>query len=155
MPRDWGFEIADETPALLGLNPSKLASALGSNIGRAMLRITVVAILVIPFVLLLVLGSMMDMAPLIVIATPILLPVVTGLGMDPVHFGVVMVCCCVIGFQTPPLGENIFIASGVSNASVEQISLQALPFAGVATIAVFIIAYVPEISLWLPRVLGY
>ena len=89
------------------------------------------------------------------ILVPVLLPIAYSVGIDPVHFGVVMVCCCVIGFQTPPLGENIFIASGVSGSSVEAISVKTLPFVGVAIIAVFIIAFVPQISLFLPSLMGY
>jgi C4-dicarboxylate transporter DctM subunit len=105
--------------------------------------------------LLVFVGMFMETLALIMILVPVLLPIAYSVGVDPIHFGVVMVCCCVIGFQTPPLGENIFIASGVSNASVEEISLGTLPFAGVAVIAVFVIAYVPQLSLWLPRLMGY
>ena len=77
------------------------------------------------------------------------------MGIDPIHFGVVMVCCLGIGFQTPPLGENLFIASGISKISIEEISLKALPFAFINTIAIFVIAFFPELSLWLPRLFGY
>ncbi len=70
-------------------------------------------------------------------------------------FGIVMVCCLAIGFQTPPLGENLFVASGISNITIEEISLRALPFAFTSIIAVFIIAFFPDLTLWLPRVLGY
>lgn len=66
-----------------------------------------------------------------------------------------MVCTLGIGFQTPPLGENLFIASGISNITIEEISVRALPFAAVNTIAIFVIAFFPELSLWLPRVFGY
>ncbi len=104
---------------------------------------------------LLFVGMFMETLATILILTPVLLPIAYNLGIDPLHFGIVMVCCCEIGFQTPPLGENLFIASGISNSSIEEISLKALPFAFVAVIAVFIIAYVPEISLFLPRLLGY
>lgn len=105
--------------------------------------------------LLVFVGMFMETLALIMILVPVLLPIAYSVGIDPVHFGVVMVCCCVIGFQTPPLGENIFIASGVSGASVEEISVKTLPFVGVAIVAVFIIAFIPEISLFLPRLMGY
>ncbi len=59
------------------------------------------------------------------------------------------------GINTPPLGENLFIASGIANVSIEEISLKAIPFSIVAVIAVFIIAFIPEITLWLPRMMGY
>ncbi|MBT3306570.1 MAG: TRAP transporter large permease [Alphaproteobacteria bacterium] len=104
---------------------------------------------------LLFVGMFMETLATILILTPVLLPIAYNLGIDPLHFGIVMVCCCEIGFQTPPLGENLFIASGISNSSIEEISLRAVPFAICSTIAVFLIAYVPEISLWLPRLLGY
>jgi C4-dicarboxylate transporter DctM subunit len=106
-------------------------------------------------VLLVFVGMFMETLAMIMILVPVLLPIAYSVGIDPVHFGVVMVCCCVIGFMTPPLGENIFIASGVSGASVEEISVKALPFVLVAIIAVFTIAFVPEISLFLPRIMGY
>ncbi|AEI92808.1 TRAP transporter large permease [Roseobacter litoralis] len=104
---------------------------------------------------LLFVGMFMETLATILILVPVMLPVAYSVGIDPIHFGVVMVCCLGIGFQTPPLGENLFIASGISNISIEKISVAALPFAFINTIAIFIIAYVPEITLWLPRVLGY
>jgi len=104
---------------------------------------------------LLFVGMFMETLATILILTPVLLPIAYSLGIDPVHFGVVMVCALGIGFQTPPLGENLFIASGISNISIEEISIKALPFAAVNVIAVFIIAFFPEIVLWLPRLFGY
>ncbi|MCL3881485.1 TRAP transporter large permease [Marivita sp. GX14005] len=104
---------------------------------------------------LLFVGMFMETLATILILVPVMLPVAYSVGIDPIHFGVVMVCALGIGFQTPPLGENLFIASGISNITIEEISLRALPFALVNTIAIFIIAYVPELSLWLPRLLGY
>ena len=104
---------------------------------------------------LLFVGMFMETLATILILTPVLLPIAYNLGIDPLHFGIVMVCCCEIGFQTPPLGENLFIASGISKSSIEEISLKAVPFALISTIAVFIIAYVPQLSLWLPKAFGY
>ena len=104
---------------------------------------------------LLFVGMFMETLATILILTPVLLPIAYSLGIDPVHFGIVVVCALGIGFQTPPLGENLFIASGISNISIEEISLRALPFAAINTVAIFVIAYFPEIALWLPRVFGY
>ena len=104
---------------------------------------------------LLFVGMFMETLATILILVPVMLPVAYSVGIDPIHFGVVMVCCLGIGFQTPPLGENLFIASGISNISIERISVAALPFAAINTLAIFIIAFVPEISLWLPRFFGY
>jgi len=126
-------------------------------IADGMLSITdniyVIWTLVILF--LLFVGMVMETLATILILVPVMLPVAYSMGIDPIHFGVVMVCTLGIGFQTPPLGENLFIASGISNISIESISLAALPFAFVNTIAIFIIAFFPQISLWLPRALGY
>jgi C4-dicarboxylate transporter DctM subunit len=104
---------------------------------------------------LLFIGMFMETLAAILILTPVLLPIAYSMGIDPLHFGIVVVCCLAIGFQTPPLGENLFIASGISNSTIEEISVKALPFALVNTIGVFIVAFFPEISLWLPRFFGY
>ncbi len=104
---------------------------------------------------LLFVGMFMETLAAILILVPVMLPVAYNMGIDPIHFGVVMVCTLGVGFQTPPLGENLFIASGISNISIEQISISALPFALVNTIAIFVIAFFPEIALFLPRLLGY
>ena len=90
-----------------------------------------------------------------IIGMPVMLPVAYMVGIDPVHFGIVMICCLSVGFQTPPLGENLFIASGISGETIERISVVALPFAVTSTIAIAVIAAFPQISLWLPRMLGY
>jgi C4-dicarboxylate transporter DctM subunit len=100
-------------------------------------------------------GMYMETLATIMILTPVLLPVMTHLGVDPIHFGIVLVCCCEIGFETPPLGENLFIASGIADTTLEDISLKAIPFAIVEIGAVFLIAFIPPISLWLPSLLGY
>ena len=104
---------------------------------------------------LLFVGMFMETLAAIMILTPVLLPVTYSLGIDPIHFGIVMICTLSIGFATPPLGENLFVASGISNISLERVTSQALPFAFISTIAVFIIAYVPEITLFLPKFFGY
>ncbi len=104
---------------------------------------------------LLFVGMFMETLATIMILTPVLLPIMYNLGVDPVHFGVVMVATLAIGFQTPPLGENLFVASGIGGASIEDISVKAIPFALMSVVAIFIIAYVPDISLFLPRLLGY
>ena len=104
---------------------------------------------------LLFVGMFMETLAAILILVPVMLPVAYSMGIDPVHFGVVLVATLGIGFQTPPLGENLFIASGISNISIENISIRALPFAAINTIAIFVIAFFPQLSLWLPDLLGY
>ncbi len=100
-------------------------------------------------------GMFMETLATIMILTPVLLPIMVKLGVDPIHFGIVFVCCCEIGFETPPLGENLFIASGIADVSIEEISLKAIPFSMVEISTVFLIAYVPALSLWLPQLFGY
>ena len=126
-------------------------------IAKAMLEITQNPYLIWTMIIffLLFVGMFMETLATIMILTPVLLPIMYNLGIDPIHFGIVLVCCCEIGFQTPPLGENLFIASGIADVSIEEISLKAIPFSIVAVIAVFIIAFIPQLSLWLPRILGY
>lgn len=105
--------------------------------------------------LLLIVGMFMETLAAIMILVPVMLPVAYMMGIDPIHFGIVMICTLSVGFQTPPLGENLFIASGISGVSIERISLRALPFALSSITAIFVIAAFPDIALWLPRVLGY
>lgn len=116
-------------------------------------NIHLIWILIITF--LLFVGMFMETLAAIMILTPVLLPITYSLGIDPVHFGIVMVCSLSIGFSTPPLGENLFVASGISNLPLEEVIVKALPFTFVSTIAVLIIAFIPEISLFLPRLFGY
>ncbi len=110
-------------------------------------------LLIIAF--LLIDGMFMETLAAILILTPVLLPVAYTLGIDPTHFGIVMVCTLSIGFSTPPLGENLFVASGISNISLEEVTAKALPFAGVSVLAVVVIAYTPQIVLFLPKLFGY
>ncbi|ACN13437.1 DctM1 [Desulforapulum autotrophicum HRM2] len=135
---------------LLTLNkvPDLIAQGLMDLTGNLYL----IWVLVIFF--LLFMGMFMETLATIMLVTPVLLPVMISLGVDPIHFGVVLVCCCEIGFATPPLGENMFIASGVANTTLEDISVNALPFVFVSILVVFLIAYIPGLTLWLPRVLG-
>ena len=82
------------------------------------------------------------------------LPVAVGVyGIDPIHFGVVLVCCCGVGFSTPPLGENIFIASGIADTTLEDISYNALPFVFVTVGVIILCVFVPDIVLFLPRMM--
>lgn len=105
-------------------------------------------------VLLLVIGTLMDMAPIILILTPVLLPVTNALGIDPVHFGMIMMTNLGIGLITPPVGSVLFVASAVSKQKIEQVVRAMLPFYGVLFIVLLLITYIPAISLWLPRAMG-
>ncbi|WP_249872588.1 TRAP transporter large permease [Oceanobacillus saliphilus] len=112
-----------------------------------------VTILLIVIILLL-LGMIMDMAPLILIATPILLPVAISVGMDPVHFGVVMILCLAIGLITPPVGTVLFVGSAIGKISIENATKGLLPFYVVMIVMLLLVAFLPALVLWLPDVLG-
>lgn len=105
-------------------------------------------------IMLLVLGTLMDMAPLILILTPVLLPVVSSLGVDPVHFGMIMMVNLGIGLITPPVGSVLFVASAVSKQKIEQVVKAMLPFYCGLFFVLMLVTYVPAISLWLPKFFG-
>ena len=100
-------------------------------------------------------GMFMETLAAIMILVPVLLPVMYTMGADPTHVGIVVICVLSVGFQTPPLGENLFVASGIGGETVEKIVVRVLPFVFVSIVAVFIIAFFPKISLWLPSLMGY
>ncbi|XMO85418.1 TRAP transporter large permease subunit [Algibacter sp. AS12] len=109
----------------------------------------IVIFLVINIVLLII-GTFMDMTPAVLIFTPIFLPVVVALGMDPVHFGIVLVLNLCIGLCTPPVGTILFVGSGVANVSVTQVVKPLLPFLLIMVIVLLLITYIPAISMYLP-----
>ncbi|NNU45426.1 TRAP transporter large permease [Ramlibacter montanisoli] len=104
-------------------------------------------------VLLLVLGTLMDMAPLILILTPILLPLVTKLGVDPVHFGMIMMVNLGIGLLTPPVGAVLFVGSAVAKLKIETVVQALYPFFGAMLLVLAMVTYIPAISLWLPNLM--
>ena len=105
-------------------------------------------------ILLLFLGTLMDMAALLLILTPILLPVVKAVGVDPVHFGMIMIVNLGIGLITPPVGSVLFVGSAVGKLPIEKVVVALLPFFGLVLIVLAIVTYVPAVSLWLPRLVG-
>ena len=102
-------------------------------------------------ILLLVLGTLVDMAPSILIATPILLPVMRNFGVDPVHFGMIMMLNLGIGLCHPPVGSILFVGCAVGKVTIEQVMRKIWPFYAVMFLVLMIVTYVPEVSLWLPR----
>ncbi|RWZ59039.1 TRAP transporter large permease [Halobacillus fulvus] len=108
----------------------------------------IVIILLITLLLLLV-GCFMDTLAAIIILTPILLPIAVNIGYDPIHFGIIMVVNLAIGFITPPLGVNLFVGSGISGLSIEQLSRAIIPFFLAMIFALMMITFIPELSLWL------
>ena len=111
-------------------------------------------ILLLINVLLLVLGCLLDMAPSILICTPILLPVVVKFGVDPVHFGMIMLLNLGIGLCHPPVGAILFVGCAVGRVTIEQVVREIWPFYAVMFIVLMLVTYIPSISLWLPRLLS-
>lgn len=104
--------------------------------------------------ILLVLGCIMDMAPIILIATPILLPIAQSIGIDPIQFGIIVVLNCGIGLLTPPVGAVLFIGSAVGKTPMEKVVKATLPFYLCMIITLLLITFIPDISLLLPKLLG-
>ena len=102
-------------------------------------------------VMLLALGTVMDMAPLILILTPILMPVIVGIGVDPVQFGMIMLVNLGIGLITPPVGAVLFVGSAIGKVSIESTVKALLPFYAMLFVVLLLVTYVPAISLWLPH----
>jgi TRAP-type C4-dicarboxylate transport system permease large subunit len=105
-------------------------------------------------ILLIALGTFMDMAPMILICTPILLPVVQKFGIDPVHFGMILLVNSGIGLITPPVGPTLFIGCAIGKVKMEEVSRELWPFYAAMCAALMIVTYVPELSLWLPHLLA-
>lgn len=112
-----------------------------------------VILLLLVNVVLLVLGTFMDMAPLIIIATPIFLPLATQLGMDPIQFGVMLILNLGIGLVTPPIGAVLFVACAIGKLSIERTVRTIWPFYGALLVALLAVMYVPALTLWLPNLL--
>jgi TRAP-type C4-dicarboxylate transport system permease large subunit len=104
--------------------------------------------------LLLVVGMFMDMTPAVLIFTPIFLPVVKNYGIDPLHFGIIMIINLCIGLCTPPVGTVLFLGCGIGGTSVTKVMRHILPFFIAMIVALFVCVYVPDISLALPRIFG-
>ncbi len=107
-------------------------------------------ILLLINVILLVLGTFMDMAPMIIICTPIFLPLIKAIGMDPVHFGVVLILNAGIGLNTPPVGSVQFVACAIGKVSISESMRTIWPFYGASVAVLMLVTYVPAFSLWLP-----
>ncbi len=106
-------------------------------------------------ILLLALGIFMDLAPMLLICTPILLPVVVKFGIDPIHFGMIMILNLGIGLITPPVGPTLFVGCAVGRVTMEEVSRELWPFYGAMCLALAAVTYVPALSLWLPSFLKF
>jgi tripartite ATP-independent transporter DctM subunit len=101
-------------------------------------------------ILLLILGTFMDLAPMLLICTPIFMPVILKLGIDPVHFGMIMILNLGIGLITPPVGPTLFVGCAIGKVTMEQVSKELWPFYGAMCLALLLVTYIPALSLWLP-----
>lgn len=113
-----------------------------------------IALLLLINVLLLIVGTFMDMTPAVLIFAPILLPIVTSLGIHPVHFGIIMITNLCIGLCTPPVGTCLFVGCGVGKTTIAQLVRPLIPYLAAMCVALLLITYLPELSLWLPRLGG-
>lgn len=113
-----------------------------------------VILLVINLILLFV-GVFMDMTPAVLIFTPIFLPVVVGLGMDPIHFGIIMVMNLSVGLCTPPVGSVLFIGCSVAKISIQKVIRPLIPFFIAMIVTLMLVTYIPQLSLWLPGLFGF
>lgn len=103
--------------------------------------------------LLIVIGTFMETISAIIILAPILVPLVKSYGVDPVHFGIILIVTIEIAFLTPPLGVNLFVASSLANIKFERVAVAILPFVATLILSMLIVIFIPEISLWLPELL--
>jgi tripartite ATP-independent transporter DctM subunit len=128
--------------------PEQLGGMIGLMTQNPLLTLLIINLM------LLALGTFMDMAPLIVITTPIFLPVAMGVGVDPVHFGIIMMLNLGIGLVTPPVGSVLFVGSAVGNIPITTLVRTIAPFYFTLAAALMLITYIPALSLWLPGILG-
>lgn len=113
-----------------------------------------IAILLAINIILLFVGMFMDMTPAILIFTPIFLPIVSQLGIDTIHFGIIMITNLSIGLCTPPVGTCLFVGCGVGNSDIGAISPKLVPYVAAMILALLVITFIPELSTWLPKVCG-
>jgi tripartite ATP-independent transporter DctM subunit len=138
-----GWVLASEqVPELIG---AKILSISGNKY---------VALLIINIILLII-GMFMDMTAVVIILGPILHPLAVGLGIHPLHFGIIMIVNVNIALMTPPLGACLFVACSISHISLEAISKEILPFIAAEAVVLILVTYIPAISMTIPRLLGF
>ena len=143
-----GFSMAFAAYLAMEQIPQNIATTLLDAVNSEFLMI------IIMLLVLLVVGCFIDNISSCLILTPVFLPIATGIGMSPVHFGIMMTVALAIGFVTPPYGVNLFVAAGVSKLKIESISKAALPFLGAMFVCMLLIAYIEPISMVLVNLLG-
>jgi C4-dicarboxylate transporter, DctM subunit len=113
-----------------------------------------VAFLLVVNVLLLLAGNVMEPSSIVLIMAPILFPVATSLGIDPVHFGIIMVVNMEVGMCHPPVGLNLYVASGITKMGISELTVAVMPWLLTMLGFLLLITYVPQVSLWLPNLMG-
>ncbi len=121
-------------------------SILAANIGK-------IGFLIIVNILLFIMGQFMEPSSVVMIMVPLLLPIATALGVDPVHFGILLIVNMEIGMITPPVGLNLFVASGLTGMNLKDVIVSCLPWTLTLFIGLILVTYIPEISLWLPNLM--
>ena len=121
-------------------------SILAANIGK-------IGFLIIVNILLFIMGQFMEPSSVVMIMVPLLLPIATALGVDPVHFGILLIVNMEIGMITPPVGLNLFVASGLTGMNLKDVIVACLPWTLTLFVGLVLVTYIPEISLWLPRLM--
>ncbi|AAU37147.1 MULTISPECIES: TRAP transporter large permease [Basfia] len=144
--------------ASMGMSWAMANADIPYTISDALLSVSenpIVILLIINLTLLIV-GTFMDMTPALLIFTPIFLPIVTELGMDPVHFGILMAFNLSIGICTPPVGSTLFVGCSVAGVKIDKVIKPLLPFYAILILTLFLVTFLPQLSLWLPQtLLGY
>ena len=127
------------------------------NVSRSIISLTdnPFMIMLLINIILLMVGVFMDMTPAVLIFTPIFLPIVTALGIDPIHFGIIMVLNLSVGLCTPPVGSVLFIGCSVANLSIDKVIKPLIPMFISMVVVLLLVTYIPEIALWLPKSLGF
>jgi tripartite ATP-independent transporter DctM subunit len=141
----------------IGMSWAMSFANIPQNVSEGLLSIStnkIVILLIINLILLFV-GIFMDMTPAVLIFTPIFLPVVADLGIDPVHFGIIMVVNLTVGLCTPPVGSLLFIGCSVANLSIMKVIRPLVPFFIAMIVALMLVTYIPALSLWLPGLFGF
>ena len=129
--------------AFLEVPAAAVAFLTGLSSDRNVLLLLMIAVL-------LVLGTFMDLAPMIIICTPIFLPVIKAFGIDPVHFGVILILNAGIGLNTPPVGSVLFVGCAVGKITIGEAMKTIWPFLGASVFVLLLVTYIPGLSLWLP-----
>ena len=124
------------------------------RISRTGSLVSLIVILLIINVILLIVGTFMDMAPALLIFTPIFLPVAQSVGMNDIQFGIMMIMNLAIGTITPPVGSVLFVGCSVAGLKIEDVIKNLLPYFAAILVALLLVTFVPALSLWLPTALG-